>query len=968
MKNTATVNFTGFALILIALLLSNSMAGVVYASSLKGTSITASSNSGFKQPSLWPSPAADRARVLSDLEKSPLCFVENRGQVDPRVGYYVQGRDTTIYFTPEGLTFALLDNDGARQVADNLAGRRAGKVINQPPESKSLKAPRRWAVNLDFIGANRNVKPQGQNPNSTTISYFKGPKDQWKTGLASYSTIVYSNLWPGIDLIYTGMANRLKYEFVVKAGADPKRIKMAYSGATEVKLNELGQLRVITPAGDFQDDRPVSYQEIKDKRVEVSTSFNLHSIRNPQFAIRNQTVYGFCVGNYDKSKPLVIDPAVIIYAGYIGGSQNDTALRVAVDNAGNAYVAGLTSSNTSEGFPATIGPDLSFNPNRLVSAASYDFLDVFIAKVKTDGTGLVYAGYIGGTGNQVATGVAVDGAGNAYVVGATDSKPGTFPVTVGPKLTYSAQKFPAFPALTDALLADGFIAKVNAAGTGLVYCGYVGGDGGDTVYSVAVDSAGSAYLTGETSSSPASLPVTAGPSLNYGGGVFDAFVAKVKADGTGFDYLGYIGGASADRGYAITVDSSGSAYVTGETASPSSSLPVTVGPSLTFGGVRDAFVAKVKPDGTGLVYLGYIGGAGVDAGSGIAVDSSGNAYVTGGTTSPESSFPVTVGPKLTFNGSDNPMFGDAFVAKVKADGTGFVYAGYIGGSGGDVGFDVKLDGGGNAYVAGATTSTNFPVTDGSAFKGGTTYGDAFVAVVKADGTGLIAGGYFGGAKDDAGTGIALDSAGNVYITGITFSTEASFPVSVGPFLAYKGSQDAFVAKLRFNVSANAPTVTAINSASGSINGGTNVTITGTRFASRATVSFGGVAATNIVVVSETQITATTPPHSPGTVSVVVTNRNGDAGVLANGFTYVAPVAPVITGVTKAGKKLLVTGQGFDDGAKLLLNGERQKTANDETSPSTMLVAKKAGKIIQPGDKLTVQNSDGTLSNELTYNP
>jgi IPT/TIG domain-containing protein/beta-propeller repeat-containing protein len=260
------------------------------------------------------------------------------------------------------------------------------------------------------------------------------------------------------------------------------------------------------------------------------------------------------------------------------------------------------------------------------------------------------------------------------------------------------------------------------------------------------------------------------------------------------------------------------------------------------------------------------------------------------------------------------------------------------------------------------------VTDGSTFKGGTTYGDAFVAVVKSDGLGLVAAGYFGGSDDDAGTGIALDGVGNVYITGATISTETSFPVAAGPSVAFKGFQDAFVAKLRFNVNANAPTVTVINPASGSINGGTNVTITGTRFANRATVIFGGVASTNIAVVSDTQITATTPPHSAGAVSVVVTNRNGDTGVLANGFTYIAPPVPTITGVTREGKRLIVVGQNFDDGAKVFINGEKQKTANDETSPSTTLIAKKAGKFIQPGNKVTVQNSDGTLSNEFTYNP
>jgi len=951
------------ALTLFALLLSHSALVPGYASSLRPTSIPVSPPSLSRQPWLCP-PPADRAIVLSALEKAPLSFIKNGGQIDSRVAYYVQGRDTTIYFTPQGLTFALLDKDETQQIADNLAGNSARKQSNRITEAMRIKAARRWSVHLDFIGANRNVQPRGENPTSTTYSYFKGPKDQWKTGLASYSTIVYSNLWPGIDLAYTGASNRLKYEFIVRPGANPNQIRMAYSGATGVKLNQSGQLEVITPAGNFHDERPVSYQEINGKQTPVITSFKLDGDKK-----QSKVGYCFRVGNYDKSKPLVIDPAVIIYAGFIGGSNTETALRVAVDNAGNAYIAGLTGSNTTEGFPAAVGPDLTFNPNRAVSAASYDILDVFIAKVKVDGSGLVYAGYIGGTGNQVATGIAVDGAGNAYVVGATDSKPNTFPVTVGPKLTYSAQKFPKFPALTDALLADGFIAKVNAPGTGLVYSGYIGGDGPDFVYSVAVDGAGSAYVTGETGSSPASLPATLGPSLIFRGGIFDAFVAKVKVDGSGFDYLGYIGGSDVDRGFAIAVDSSGSAYVTGETGSSASSLPVTVGPSLTFGSLRDAFVAKVKPDGTGLVYLGYIGGAGVEAGSGITVDSTGNAYVTGGTSSPESSFPVAVGPKLTYNGSDNPLFGDAFVAKVKADGTGFVYAGYVGGSGGDTGFDIKLDPAGNAYVVGATTSPNFPVTDGSTFKGGTTYGDAFVAVVKSDGAGLIAAGYFGGANDEAGTGIALDGAGNVYITGSTGSTEASFPVTVGPFMAYKGFQDAFVAKLRFSVNANAPTISSISPASGSINGGTNVTITGTKFVKRAAVSLGGIEATDIVFVNNTQITATTPPHAAGTVSVVVTNPDGDAGVLPIGFTYITPPVPAVTAVSKQGKKqLFVTGQNFDDGAKVYINGEKQKSANDETSPTTSLIAKKAGKIIQPGDKVTVHNSDGTVSNEFTYNP
>ena len=909
------------ALMLLTLVVSDSMAAQGHTAS-----------TGNALPRLT---GANQAKVRATLAKSPLLFIENRGQVASRVAYYIQGSDTTIYFTARDITFALSDKGEAR----------------------------RWAVSLSFIGANRDVKPRGENPTATTISYFRGPKEQWKTGLASYSTLVYPNLWPGIDLIYTGTSSRLKYEFVVKPGADPDQIKLAYSGASDVRLNQSGQLDVITPVGSFLDDRPVSYQEVNGQPTEVATSFNLQTER-----IQNRKVYGFRVGEYDRNKPLLIDPAVVIYAGFVGGVNSEASLRVAVDGAGNAYIAGQTTSNTTEGFPATVGPDNTFNPNRQAGSASFHMIDVFVAKVKADGTGLAYAGYIGGVGNQVATGIAVDAAGNAYVVGATDSNPNSgFPATVGPKLTYSGAPASNAVGIFDWFLADGFIAKVNASGTRLDYCGYIGGDNFDFAYSVAVDQSGSAYVTGETMSSPASLPATVGPSLTHGGGGFDAFVAKVKADGTGFDYLGYIGGNKRDRGFAIAVDSQGSAYVTGDTTSPASSLPVKVGPSLTFGNSTDAFVAKVKPDGTGLVYLGYIGGAKVDMGSGIAVDSAGNAYVTGGTRSPESSFPVKVGPKLTYNGSDNNLFGDAFIAKVKADGTGFVYAGYIGGAGGDTGFDVKLDAAGNAYVVGSTTSANFPVNDGSTFKGGTAYGDAFVAVVRADGSGLLAAGYFGGANDDVGTGIALDGEGNIYITGTTLSTEANFPATVGPFLTNRGAPDAFVAKLKFTINANAPTVTGVSPSSGSINGGTSVTITGTKFAGGATVTFGGVAATNVVVASDTRITATAPAHPAGAVNVVVTNPNGDSGVLAQGFTYTAPPVPVITSVSRQGKNLIVAGQNFDSGAVILLNGERRKTIHDDQDPNT-LIGKKVAKVAQPGDKVRVQNSDGTVSNEVTYNP
>jgi hypothetical protein len=402
--------------------------------------------------------------------------------------------------------------------------------------------------------------------------------------------------------------------------------------------------------------------------------------------------------------------------------------------------------------------------------------------VNPAGTALVYAGYIGGNGNDQGWAIAVDGAGNAYVTGLTTSTEATFPVTVGPGLTFNGYY-------------DAFVFKVNAAGTALVYCGYIGGSGFDAGRGIAVDSAGNAYVTGYTDSTEASFPVTVGPSLSYNGGVYDAFVAKVNPDGTALVYAGYIGGSREDQGLGIAVDGAGNAYVTGFTTSTEATFPVTVGPYLTHnGGFWDAFVAKVNAAGTALVYAGYIGGDREDIGMGIAVDSAGNAYVTGYTDSTETSFPVTVGPDLTHNG-----FFDAFVAKVNPAGTALVYAGYIGGSGIDVGNGIAVDSSGNAYVTGYTTSTEatFPVLGGPdlTFNGGIL--DAFVAKVNAAGTALVYAGYIGGSGYDQGIAIAVDSAGNPYVTGYTNSDQASFPVTVGPNLTFRGGQyDAFVAKLK----------------------------------------------------------------------------------------------------------------------------------------------------------------------------
>jgi len=329
------------------------------------------------------------------------------------------------------------------------------------------------------------------------------------------------------------------------------------------------------------------------------------------------------------------------YCGYIGGAAEELCLSdgIAVDGFGNAYVSGFTYSNETS-FPVTVGPDLTFN-------AGVGNYDAFVAKVNAAGSALEYCGYIGGFESTRGYGIAVDGSGSAYVTGLTGSSEATFPVAVGPDLTYNGW-------------GDAFIAKINAAGTALDYCGYIGGAGTDRGLGLAVDDSGNAYLAGRTDSSETSFPVTAGPDLTYNGGKSDGFVAKINAGGTALDYCGYIGGSNEDGCYGIHPDGSGNAYVAGFTASTEDTFPATAGPDLTYnGGPYDGFVAEINMAGTALIYCGYIGGSGDDDSGGLAVDGSGNAYVSGRASSTESSFPVMKGPDLIQNGSV-----DAFIAKV----------------------------------------------------------------------------------------------------------------------------------------------------------------------------------------------------------------------------------------------------------------------------------------------------------------
>ncbi len=723
----------------------------------------------------------------------PLHFVQNRGQVDRRADYYLPGKDTSVFFTGNGLRFSL----GGGGITD-----------------------RRYSLGLDFVSARQGARPVGRGQAAGTISYFKGKPHAWKTGLPTYSKLAYENLWPGIDLVYSGSGNRLKYSFLVKPGADPAQIRLAWRGATDVRLGEGGQLEVASPAGLLRDEAPFSYQTVGGRRVKVDSSYTLAGER-----------YGFRLGAFDNTRPLVIDPAVFVYAGFIGGSGPDQANNAALDAAGNLYVVGSTGSAN---FPTTVGSfDQSF---------AGGLTDAFVAKVNPSGTELLYATYIGGAGEEFGINIDVDAAGAAYVDGGTGSTEATFPATVGPDLTYNGGPL------------DAWVAKLTPSGTGLRYAGFVGGAapsaGGpatpnEQANGLVVDSSGSAYVSGFTGSPQATFPDgtdSDGDGSAFDGipgfdqtfnsvgpGVLDAFLVKVKADGSGLEYGTYVGGGAADAGTGLAVDGAGSAYMnifTGSNerprgmANPFGGFPngngfASVGrPGFdqSFNGPAgaapaDAAVIKLNTAASGagsLSYGTYIGGAGVEQPFGNVLDSSGNLYLTGRTQSDQNTFPngegfaslAIPGFDQTFNGGAAPQ--DSFVAKLNASGSTLEYATYVGGSGDEASVAIDLDGAGSAYISGTTSSTeqSFPVQNGPdlSYNGGEN--DAYVAKLNPAGTRLDYAGYLGGGGDEAGIGMAVDGTGSAYAVGATQGR--GFPVNVGPDTTFNGpseDSDAFVAKI-----------------------------------------------------------------------------------------------------------------------------------------------------------------------------
>ena len=698
--------------------------------------------------------------------KLPLSFEANQGQADSRVRFLSRGQGYGVFLTATDAVLTL-----------------------------QSRSQRNAVLRMSLPGSNPEATIEGRDELPGKANYFIGNDPaQWRTNVSTYAKVQYRDVHPGIDLVYYGNQQQLEYDFLVAPGADPQAIRLKIEGADGLRVDNAGDLVVAAGASEVRWHRPVIYQLQGEARQEVAGGYRVSESGEVSFA----------VAAYDAKRSLVIDPT-LVYSTFIGdGNAFDIGYGIAVDASGSAYITG----ETNTGFPLTNPFETTF--------ANFAFLGghAFVAKLNPTGTALVYSTYLGGTNYPISQGtfpstnwgdqgnaIAVDSSGNASVGGWTTAV--DFPTVNAFQPTSPANK-------------HGFVTKLNASGSALVYSTYLGGSVGDEVDGLALDASGNAYVTGGTDSPDF-------PTLNafqpaYGGhgtapnilsDLGDAFVTKLSSAGA-LVYSTYLGGSQYDRGMAIAVDASGSAYVAGNT--DSSNFPVanafqpalSLNSALFSAGLTNGFVTKLSPSGTSLVYSTYLGSnTYVYA---IAVSSSGNAYVTG-ETSP-TSHPTTPGAFQTT--------GTGFVGYVTAfnpSGSSLLYSTLLGSGTGVQGFGISVDAAGNAYVAGATLAFAKVPTTAGAIATSATAGSAFLSILNPSGSALNYSTFLTGTQGNTfGYAIAVDSSGNAYLTGssVVQGSGPQYPTTAG---AYRntiriGGSASFVSKIGQAVVTTPPSIPA----------------------------------------------------------------------------------------------------------------------------------------------------------------
>ena len=663
-----------------------------------------------------------------DLAKLPLQFAPNAGQTDASVKMLSRAGGTSLFFRP---TEVVIDMPGAQAVA------------------------------MQMLGANQAAISGGQELPGK-VNYMVGEQSQWRTNLPTYSDLKYQGIYSGIDMTYDGNNGQLKSTYTVAPGANPAQIQWRYSGAQSVAVEADGDLAVTVPgdagkpATTITEKAPIAWQNIDGKHVPVSSSYKVAA----------DGTTSFLLGTFNPNYALTIDPD-ITFGTFIGGTNSerwgDERVTTGIDSQGNIYVAGVTGSTD---FP-TVGPLQTNQPG----------VDVFVTKIKADGTAVLYSTYFGGNSDETVYDLAVDAAGNAYITG-RDNFSTDFPTTDN---AYSEDSMGGY---------ETFLSKLSPNGSQVLYSTRYGGSGHDYAYAIGLDGNNNAYIVGQTDSDD--LP-TRNPAQGTFGGVKDLFVAKFNTNASGdasLIYATYLGG-EGEEPYSdnpnIGVDTAGNVAIAATTFSEDYPTVNALDNTFNTVGNPDAAVTKLNTAGQ-FVFSTYLGHQGSDGASAAAIDSAGNVYVAGSTTSGDD-FPTTPNVYKTVCGSD------VFVTKYNANGSALVYSTCIGN--GYV-MDMAVNGNGEAYVSGHTRSETFPNINPiqDAFFG---FEDSFVFKLNSTATSLPWSTFLTGTEGDGGgatssaMGIVLDNDRNVYVAGYTSSDD--FPVKNTLYPYKGGGADAFVLKI-----------------------------------------------------------------------------------------------------------------------------------------------------------------------------
>lgn len=660
------------------------------------------------------SPGAVSAAPPATFMRAPLAFVPNQGQFDGEALFSATTPGYTLWLTAEGLVFAAGSSTSGRSVS-----------------------------RLEFLGAQPEVRVRAEEPSAARVNYIHGSDPSgWKTNLPTSSVVRYSGIYPNIDLKVYGTGGAIEYDWIVDPGGDPAQIRFRYSEADNVRISSEGDLVVRMPFGELRHRKPVCSQEAVEGRRAVMAGFKNFG----------GGVYGFEVGDYDRRLPLIIDPLVLVFSTFQGGTKGESMWDIAVDSQNAVYGVGYTESSN---YPLKKAADKTFG----------GFVEGFLFKFDSNGK-LVFSTFLGGNGEDQPRGVAVSPKGTVWVTGKTKST--NFPTLKALDSTANGEE-------------DAFVAGFGSDGT-LLSSTYLGGSRLDFGSGIVAISDSSVVVAGRTKSP--NFPTKKARDASHNGQE-DVFLTKLNSDASAILFSTFFGGRQLDWAYGVAADRSDNIYLTGGTLS--SDFPVLNAFDSTRNGNSDVFVSKFSKTGA-LVYSTYFGGNGREDAYRLAVDSQGAAYVTGWTAS------INIPLKNAFDstqGGDS----DAFLFKLMPSGQSLGFSTYLGGSKGECGIAVCLDASGDVWVSGYTLSADFPLKDpwDKTIAG---IWEGFISRFSSSGNEPKLSTFIGGTRYDSIWGLASGTDGSLYVGGGTDST--NFPVRKAHYPTLAGDSDNFIAKFKIS--------------------------------------------------------------------------------------------------------------------------------------------------------------------------